>query len=91
MYQVTGEYTDYKKFNRKSYFYLNADKRFNPYTWRAPINWEGIVGGINVKFTQIDNSAYSENCFNWTEFPDELSIAKSDIVEAIDKAMRIMD
>lgn len=55
MSQVKGEYPDYQTHSIKNTFYLNADQGFNPYSWRAPINWEGIVGGKKIKFTQIDS------------------------------------
>jgi hypothetical protein len=91
MHQVTGSFIDYGKPSLKSNFYLDADKDFNPYTWAAPIKWSGIVGGVEVSFKQISPSAYDKSCFDWTDFPDEVSGAIYDIVEAIDKAMKVMD
>ncbi len=91
MYQVQGEYPDYQSQSLKSKFYLNSDQAFNPYTWKAPIQWEGIVGGNKIKFTQIANDAFSKDSFDWSEFPEKLEDAKSYIVEAIDEAMRTMD
>lgn len=91
MYQVTGEFPDYQSHRQKSNFYLNADQAFNPYTWCAPIHWEGIVRGNKVRFTQIANDAFSIDSFDWSGFPDKLEGAKSYIVEAIDNAMRAMD
>lgn len=91
MHQVTGEYVDYKIHPRKGQFYLNADQGFNPFTWKPPINWEGTVGGHNVKFTQIEASSFNNESFDWGEFPTELEYVKPYIVEAIDKAMKVMD
>lgn len=91
MHQVTGDYPDYKKANLKSNFYLDADKAFNPYTWAPPIEWEGIVGGQKVKFTQISSKGNNKIDYNWDGFPDDLAGAIPYIVEAIDNAMRTMD
>ena len=91
MYQVKGEYTNYQKYNNKGWFHLDSDQALNPYTWKAPIHWSGLVDGIEVKFTQIDSSALSVNSFDWTDFPKQLDSVKSDIADAIDKAMRVMD
>mgnify|MGYP000727044299 CR=1 FL=1 len=63
MYQVKGEYTNYQKYNNKGWFHLDSDQALNPYTWKAPIHWSGLVDGIEVKFTQIDSSALSVNSF----------------------------
>jgi hypothetical protein len=91
MYQVKGEYPDYQSKSLKNNFYLNADQAFNPYTWHAPIHWEGIVGGNKVKFIQIASNAFCKDSFDWSGFPDKLEETKSYIVEAIDNAMRTMD
>jgi hypothetical protein len=91
MYQVKGEYPDYKKSSLKSNFHLNADQVFNPTTWKPPIYWEGLIGGEKVKFIQIDSSGHSKECFDWKDFPKKLTVAIPYIVEAIDNAMRIMD
>lgn len=91
MYQVEGEYPDYQTNSLKSKFYLNADQAFNPYTWQAPIHWEGFVGGNKVKFTQIESDVFSKDSFDWSGFPEKLEEAKSYIAEAIDDAMRTMD
>ncbi|MFD1628932.1 hypothetical protein [Pseudopedobacter beijingensis] len=84
MHQVEGKYLD-------KYFYLNADQPFNYSTWQAPIHWTGIVNGKQVEFTQIHNHASDLICFDWSDFPDELEIAKTYIVKEIDRAMRVMD
>lgn len=91
MHQVTGEYPDYIAYREKGSFYLNADQGFNPFTWKPPIHWAGMVGNKMVKFIQIDASGYHRSCFDWTDFPDELQSAIPYIVDAIDKAMRVMD
>lgn len=44
MPQVIGTYPDYQKHTLKSYFSLEGDKEFNPYTWSPRILWEGTVG-----------------------------------------------
>lgn len=87
MHQVKGKYLN----GNTCSFYLNADQAFNYATWRAPILWQGVVNGLEVKFTQIDSGAYDISCFDWVGFPSELEIAKKHIVKAIDEAMRIMD
>ena len=91
MYQVEGQYLDYSKMTRKSYFFLNADQAFNFNTWSAPVQWKGRVGGQQVSFKQISDSGSSRSCYDWTTFPVELEDAIPHIVEAIDKAMRVMD
>ncbi|WP_025143746.1 hypothetical protein [Pedobacter jeongneungensis] len=91
MYQVTGEYTDYGNSRLKSHFYLNADQGFNYTTWSPPIHWSGFVGNQKVTFTQISSSGSDRDDFDWSNFPKELEGAISDIVKAIDDAMRIMD
>ncbi|TKC57694.1 hypothetical protein FBD94_20695 [Pedobacter hiemivivus] len=91
MYQVTGTYTDYQKSSLKSSFYLNADQGFNYTTWKAPIHWSGTVGSKQVKFTQVNGSGSNRDDYDWTDFPKDLEPAISDIVKAIDDAMRIMD
>lgn len=91
MHQVKGDYPDYQSHLMKSYFHLNADQSFNPYTWKAPINWEGVVNGHSVKFTQIESDSFNENSFDWYSFPESLAFVKPYIVKAIDDAMRVMD
>lgn len=91
MYQVTGEYPDYKAHSMKSGFHLNADQSFNHSTWGPPIHWKGYVGGHEVKFTQVRNHSFSISDIDWQDFPKELESAKTYIVEAIDKAMKVMD
>jgi len=91
MHQVTGDYPDYGKHRDKSSFYLNADKGFIFFEWSPPIHWEGMVGGIQVKFTQISHSGSHRIDYDWAGFPAEVSSAIPYIVEAIDKAMKVMD
>lgn len=91
MHQVTGQYEDFSKMNRKAYFYLNADKEFNPYTWRPPIHWLGRVGGVEISFTQTSNSSSHRDDYDWSDFPQEVQDAIPYIIEAIDRAMRVMD
>lgn len=91
MHQVTGEYPDYHKASLKGRFYLNADKAFNPYTWSPPIQWKGIVGAQNVSFTQISDSGSNKSDYDWKGFPNDLEVVIPYIVEAIDKAMEVMD
>lgn len=91
MHQVNGEYPDYQRYPVKGMFHLNADQGFNPFTWKAPINWVGFVGSKEVKFTQIEDGSFNEQSFDWGNFPEELNYVKPYIVEAIDKAMRVMD
>jgi len=88
---VTGKYPDYLHPLKERSFHLNADQPFVHFTWKAPIHWEGIVGGQKVKFTQIFESAYGIESFEWHDFPKELEDAKYYIVKAIDDAMRVMD
>ena len=91
MHQVTGKYPDYQKTSLNSNFYLNADQSFNPFTWKQPIHWEGIVGGQKVQFVQIDSSGSSKHDYDWTDFPEQVASAIPYIVEAIDSAMKVMD
>lgn len=91
MHQVKGEYPDYSRPSNKSYFFLNADQSFNPFTWRPPIHWGGQVGGVAVTFTQISNSGSDRIDYDWSQFPKEVENAIPYIVEAIDDAMRVMD
>ena len=91
MYQVTGKYPDLFHPLKKRSFHLNPDQPFVHFTWKAPIHWEGIVGGHKVRFTQVDSGVYGIESFEWNDFPKELDEAKHYIVEAIDEAMRIMD
>jgi hypothetical protein len=88
MNQVKGSY---KKNLSKEHFFLNADKDFNYTTWHHPIKWKGTVGGKQVIFTQIKDAGSNEDCYDWKDYPDELSEVKSYIVKAIDDAMRKMD
>ena len=94
MHQVTGEYIDNSHWGPrplKIHFFLNANQGFNPYTWQAPIHWEGTVDGERVRFIQIVKDALSINSFNWDGFPEKFNDLKNSIVEAIDEAMRTMD
>lgn len=91
MPQVTGTYPDYQKRTLKSYFSLEGDKQFNPYTWSPPIVWEGTVGAHKVQFIQISSSGSNKPDYDWSDFPNELEVAITYIIEAIDKAMRVMD
>ncbi len=91
MHQVTGKYPDSDHPLGKSSFYLDADQSFNPYSWQPPINWTGSVGDRQVKFTQIESHGSDRSCYDWSGFPRELDSVISYIVEAIDKAMRVMD
>ncbi|WP_113663194.1 hypothetical protein [Pedobacter nanyangensis] len=91
MHQVTGEYPDYHKHSNTSSFYLNADQAFNPFTWQPPIHWTGVVGNKKVQFKQISSSGANVIDYDWNGFPDELSVAIPYIVDAINKAMRVMD
>lgn len=88
---VQGKYPDYASYDNFGRFYLNADKGFNPFKWAPPINWTGRCGGMEVKFTQITSGGYDRDCYDWTGFPNELHSAIPYIVEAIDKAMKVMD
>lgn len=91
MWRVTAEYPDYSSFRLKSEIHLNCDQAFNPYTWKAPIHWEGYVGDTKVNFIQISEDAISEDSFDWSGFPEKLEYTKGYIVRAIDDAMRVMD
>jgi hypothetical protein len=91
MSEVMGTYPDLKSESRNSRFTLTADQGFNPYTWKPPIHWSGLVGGKQVKFTQIMASGAVEGCYDWTGFPIEIKSAIPHIVKAIDDAMRTMD
>ena len=46
---------------------------------------------MQVKFTQVNGSGSDRDDYDWTGFPRDLEPAISDIVKAIDDAMRIMD
>ncbi len=48
-------------------------------------------GGQQVKFTQIHSSGSSKHDFDWSDFPEDLVIAIPYIVDAINKAMKVMD
>ena len=86
MPQVKGDYPDHNERTWKNYFFLDADQAFISEEWNAPIQWAGTVGGIKVKFTQIESHALNNDSYNWHEFPKELESAKSYIVKAIVKA-----
>lgn len=77
--------------DRKIYVNLDANQPLNPYTWKAPIEWEGYLGGIPIKFVQISNLAHSLKAFDWTGFPEEYDYLCPIIVKEIDKALSIMD
>jgi hypothetical protein len=91
MHQVTGEYPDSHNSKLKNRFYLDADQTFNYSTWSPPIKWKGVVHGVEVEFTQIDRFGDEKDCYDWTDFPENLSSAIPYIVNAIDDAMRVMD
>lgn len=77
MHQVIGDYPDYQKITGKTYFFLDVDKAFNPFTWSPPINWKGSVGGHQVSFTQISNSGSGKSCYDRTNFPVDLENGNS--------------
>lgn len=91
MHQVTGEFPDYGRYDNKSNFYLNADQAFIYFTWSPPIMWEGFIANKPVNFVQIHSKGSSKSDFDWTGFPEEFHNAIPYIVEAIDKAMKVMD
>ncbi len=63
----------------------------NPYSWKAPIEWKGYINNDKISFTQIENSGYAEYCFDFSNLKEEYKFLASDIVELIDKAMKVMD
>jgi hypothetical protein len=70
---------------------LSANKAMNPYTWAAPIEWTGYINNDKISFTQISNGGYAEHCFDFSNLKEEYKFLKGDIVELIDKAMKVMD
>lgn len=88
---VHGHFPDYSRHNNQGSFSLEADKGFNPYTWQPPINWIGLVNGVEVHFVQTSASGSSIHDYDFTDFPPQFDDAKSYIIEAIDNAMRVMD
>lgn len=91
MYDVRGEFPHYQSYNNKGSFALNADKSMNPFTWGPPIHWKGYVNNTDVSFVQISADAFDKHDFDFTGFPEQLSSAIPYIIEAIDKAMKVMD
>lgn len=91
MSKVQGHFPDYTKHNNQGSFSVESDKAFNPYTWQPPINWSGFVNGTKVSFVQISASGSHISNYDFSGFPPELDAAKGYIIEAIDKAMRVMD
>jgi len=88
MYIVRGSFPDYSKPDNKGSFALNPDKSMNYQTWAPPIIY---VNGTEVKFKQISNSAIDETDFDLSAFPQQYKSSISYIIEAIDKAMKVMD
>jgi hypothetical protein len=91
MKAVEGYFPDYSNDNRKGSFKIYCDKTMFPGHWIPPISWTGYVNNTAVKFTQISQHSYNQNDFDFTDFPAELEGAKSSIIDAIDKAMKVMD
>jgi hypothetical protein len=93
MATVTGEFPDYsgKQHNNKGWFTVASDKGFDPFRWRPPINWTGLVNGKEVNFVQISSSGSLPGHYIWDGFPEDCKGAIDSIVAAIDKAMRTMD
>ena len=91
MYLVEGSFPDYSSFNKKGTFNLNCDKAMAPGHWSTPIKWSGYINNTAVSFIQIKSSGKFLNCYDWTGFPENYDSAKSYIVEAIDKKMKVMD
>lgn len=91
MYQVRGEFPHYQSYNNKGVFALNPNQGMNPYTWRPPIIWKGIVCGTEVSFAQTEAHAISDDDFDFTGFPEKFSSAIPYIIDAIDDAIRVMD
>lgn len=90
MYTVSLKIDNYDP-RRFIYVNLNPDQALNPYTWRAPITWSGFVAGTPVTIIQNENSAFDIDDFDWSGLPSEYSYLRSEIREAIDKAMKVMD
>lgn len=88
---VMGDYPDYTAMDNKGSFYLSPNRTMHPDHWMAPITWTGNVGGIDVEFTQIQTKSSSIDDFDFSSCPPAFEKAKTYIVQAIDKKLRIMD
>jgi len=91
MARVRGEFPDNSRHKGKGYFDLTCNKTMYPDHWIPPIEWTGIVNGKNVVFIQVSDDALFLDDFDFTGFPEELDIAKSYIIEEIDRLMSSMD
>lgn len=91
MARVEGTFPDVFGYQNKSNFVVESDQAMNPFTWMPPIHWTGYVKGTKVSFIQVESSGYSREDYNFEGFPVELQSAIPYIIEAIDRAMKVMD
>jgi len=83
--------TSLQRIGLKYLIKLSPNKGMSPYTWAAPIEWNGYINNDKISFTQTSNSGYAEYCFDFSNLKEEYQFLNSDIVELIDKAMKVMD
>ena len=75
----------------KYYIKLSPYKSMNPFTRAALSKWNGYINNDKISFTQIRGGGYSEYSFDFSNLQQEYQFLTEDIIELIDKAMRIMD
>jgi hypothetical protein len=91
MATVTGKYPDQSKYDKEGRFKIAPDKSFIHSTWAPPIQWTGWVNNEQISFIQISRSADGRDDFDFSGFPESCERAIDYIIEAIDKAMKVMD
>jgi hypothetical protein len=70
---------------------LKPDKPFAPGYYIPPITWKGHINHEEVEITQVKNTAYTEDDFDFSKLPEKFNYMKKELIEAIDDAMRAMD
>lgn len=68
---------------------LNPDQSPNPYTWRAPINWNGTLGGSKLRIIQNDVSSSMLSSFDFIEPIDLDNEIKELIIREIDFYLKL--
>lgn len=70
---------------------LTPDKPISPYHISYPVTWTGFVNNEKVIIVQKDDMSSSIDNYEFLEFPSQYNYLKSEVVEAIDDYLKIMD
>lgn len=71
--------------------YLNSDKQIDTYHITYPITWKGLLNGNKVEITQKTSSSSFMDDYEFVIYPEEFSDLKGEIVQVIDRYLRILD